>query len=179
MNRPAGWSLAGRVLHALMALLVLGTLALGLLMHDIEPLSRRFQAFGWHKSLGLLALLLLVVRLAWRWSATAPADPPAMPRWQRLAARASHALLYGLMAIVPLSGWLLHSASGLPLRWFGGPHVPDLVPTDPAWKAIWADWHVALAWTLLVLLVLHVAAALKHHFIDHDGVLRRMFRSTP
>lgn len=177
--KDPGWSLAGRSLHALMAVLIIATLGLGLVLHDIEPLARRFQAFGWHKSLGLLALLLVFVRLAWRWRTIAPPDPPGMPRWQRQAARASHVLLYVLMVVVPLSGWLLHSASDLPLRWFGGPHVPDIWPPDKSWKLVWQTCHRILAWTLLGLLVVHVAAALKHHFIDGDTVLRRMFRRLP
>ncbi len=160
-----------------MAILVLGTLGLGAFMSDIEPLSRRFQAFGWHKSLGLLVLVLWVVRMVWRLRAHAPVLPAVMPLWQMRVAQVSHGLLYFLMLVVPISGWLYHSSTNLPLRWFGLFRVPPLIAANPGLKATLQDLHGVMAWTLLVLIFVHVGAALKHHFIDRDDVFRRMFRS--
>ena len=160
-----------------MAILVLGTLGLGAFMSDIEPLSRRFQAFGWHKSLGLLVLVLWVVRMVWRLRARVPVLPTVMPLWQKRVAQVSHGLLYLLMLVVPISGWLYHSSTNLPLRWFGLFRVPPLIDANPELKSTLQDLHGVMAWTLLVLIFLHVGAALKHHFIDRDDVFRRMFRS--
>ncbi|MBK8285653.1 MAG: cytochrome b [Ahniella sp.] len=177
MSEVRGYSLYARMQHVLMALVVLGTLGLGAFMADIEPLSRRFQAFGWHKSLGLLVLALWIVRVLWRLRARVPALPTAMPGWQQRAAQVSHVLLYGLMLVVPVSGWLYHSSTNLPLRWFGLFRVPALMDANPGLKDTLKDLHGILAWTLLALIILHIGAALKHHFLDRDDVFRRMFRS--
>ena len=177
MSAPRGYSLYARIQHGLMALLILGTLGMGAFMAGIEPLSRRFQAFGWHKSLGLLALALWVGRMIWRLRADVPALPSAMPRWQLRAAQLSHAVLYALMLVVPISGWLYHSSTNLPLRWFGLFRIPPLIAANPGLKQTLQDLHGVLAWTLLALIILHVGAALKHHFLDRDDVFRRMFRS--
>lgn len=171
----ARYSRTGRALHALMAVLILGNLWLGLSLEDISPISRKFAAFSWHKLIGLIALALLLARLLWRWRTAAPPLPAAMPAWQQRAARAGHGLLYLLMLAVPLSGWLYHSASGLKLRWFGWLALPNLIDANPAWKPVLQTCHVALCWTFMLVLLLHVLAALKHHFLDRDLPLSRMW----
>lgn len=164
-----------RALHALMALLILGNLWLGLSLESISPMSRKFQAFSWHKLMGLIVLVLLLARVLWRWRHGAPAWPTSLPNWQRMAAKIGHALLYALMFAVPVSGWLYHSATGLKLRWFGWLSVPNLIAPNPTLKPILQTLHVGLCWTLMAVLILHIAAALKHHFWDRELPLGRMF----
>ncbi|AVP98973.1 cytochrome b [Ahniella affigens] len=179
MNSPvapaARYSPSLRLLHASMATLILGNLWLGLSLESIEPISRKFQAFSWHKLIGLVVLALLVARLFWRWRDGAPALPNSLPIWQRLAAHIGHGLLYLLMCAVPVSGWLYHSASGLKLRWFGWLSMPNLIAPNPALKPLLQTLHVGLCWTLMLVLLLHVGAALKHHWWDRDLPLGRMF----
>jgi cytochrome b561 len=97
-----------------------------------------------------------------------------MPRWQLFAARLNHAAFYLLLLAMPLSGWLMSSASNFPVSWFGLVQLPDFVAADPELKDLLEDLHETLAKALVALALLHVAAALKHQFIDRDGLLLRM-----
>jgi cytochrome b561 len=97
-----------------------------------------------------------------------------MPRWERLVARGTHAAIYVLLLVLPVSGWIMSSASGVPVVYFGVWQLPDLVAKDKALADALKLVHYGLNKTLLMLVVLHVAAALKHHFVDRDSVLRRM-----
>lgn len=179
MNSPAAaiprYSRKLRALHGLMAALILGNLWLGLSLETISPDSRKFQAFGWHKLVGLIVLALFLARVLVRWRDGAPAFPAHLPGWQRRAAQIGHSLLYVLMLVVPLSGWLYHSASGLKLRWFGWLSVPNLIAPSPTLKPMLQTLHVSLCWLLMAVLLLHIAAALKHHWWDRDLPLGRMF----
>ena len=118
--------------------------------------------------------MLSFVRLAWRITHRPPPDL-AMPAWQAKAAHATHHLLYALFFIVPLVGWAYSSAAGFPIVWFGVLPLPDLLPVDKALAEAIKPVHGWLAWTLIALVALHVAAALKHHFIDRDGLIARMW----
>lgn len=127
-----------------------------------------------HKSLGMTVLALAVVRLAWRWMNPVPADPLDMPKWQHVASRISHIALYALIFAIPLFGWIASSARNFSVSWFGLFTWPNLVePSEAAFKFFQAA-HAFLAWALLAVALLHIAAALKHHFIDKDNILRRM-----
>ncbi len=118
--------------------------------------------------------LLVVFRLGWRLTHPAPALPEHMPAHLRRAATAAHWLLYALMFVIPISGWLMSSAKGFQTVWFGIVPLPDLLPKDKALGNALAEVHEALNFTLLGLVVLHAAAAVKHHFVDRDDVLTRM-----
>jgi cytochrome b561 len=121
----------------------------------------------------ILALVLL--RIAWRMTERRPADPAGMPGWQVLAARAVHLALYVLILAIPLSGWWFNSTSNAPLVWFGLFGIPSLTGGyDPVWKPRALLLHQTLFWLLVALLVVHVGAALWHHFRQRDEVLRRM-----
>jgi cytochrome b561 len=103
-----------------------------------------------------------------------PVNPPGMARWQRIASHISHGALYALLIVTPLLGWLMSSARNFPVSWFGLVTLPDLIaPNRPAYELL-HDAHELMAGTMFWLALLHVAAALKHHFIDRDNVLRRM-----
>ena len=160
-------------LHWLLALLIVGTFSLGVYMHDLPFSPARLKYYSWHKWAGVTILLLSFVRLAWRITHRPPADV-AMPGWQARAAHATHHLLYALFFIVPLVGWAYSSASGFPIVWFGVLQLPDFVPVDKALAEALKPWHERTAMLMAALVLLHVAGALKHHFIDRDGLLDRM-----
>lgn len=166
-------------LHWVIALLIIAMLAVGLTMEDY-PMSIRFTAFNLHKAIGICILALSVFRLIWRFLNPPPAMPATMARWERAAAWGAHWALYAVILIMPLSGWLMSSASAkYPIKFFGlgeAPFIP--MPTDAALtKAIGNlshETHELLGLGAIILILVHVGAALKHHFIRHDDVLRRM-----
>lgn len=127
-----------------------------------------------HKSFGMTIFALAVLRLLWRFFNPVPAMPQGTPRWQRIGAHLSHGALYALIMITPLFGWMMSSARNFPVSWFGVFTFPDLVKPDRARYELFHEVHEILAFTLAGIAVLHVAAALKHHFFDRDNVLRRM-----
>jgi cytochrome b561 len=159
--------------HWLLALLIVGNLTLGLAMHDLPISPTRLKLFNWHKWAGITILTLSALRLAWRLGHPPPPDAP-MPTWQRTAAHALHRALYVLFFAVPLAGWAYSSATGFPVVWFGVIPLPDWVPVDKAWADALKATHKALAFALALLVLLHVAAALKHQLVDRDGLLHRM-----
>jgi cytochrome b561 len=182
MSRYSGVAIA---LHWLMALAIIGLIMVGFWMGDAakdpETRAAAFAAFQLHKSMGLTILLLTLLRLAWRLSHRPPPLPSTMKSWERGAARFTHIGFYVLMIAVPLSGWAMVSASplGLPTYWFGlfeWPHIGPLAALEnkEALKHDFYEAHELLAKLVIGLLLLHVAAALKHHFIDRDDVLSRM-----
>jgi len=162
-------------LHWAIAILLFGLVALGFYMHDLPLSPRKLQLYSWHKWAGVTVFLLAIVRLAWRATHTPPPLPASTPRVVGLAAHAAHMLLYVLMFAMPLSGWLMSSAKGFQTVWFGVLPIPDLLSKDLALGEQLAEVHEALAITLLAVVALHVAGALKHHFIDRDGLLGRMW----
>lgn len=161
-------------LHWLMALLIIGLIALGLYMHELPLSPQKLQLYSWHKWAGVTVFMLLLVRLAWRLTFPPPPMPWQMSRLQQRAAHAGHFALYLLMLVLPLSGWLMSSAKGVQTVWFGVVPLPDLIGKDKALGAQLAELHALLSWTLIALVAVHVGAALKHHWIDRDDVLARM-----
>lgn len=142
---------------------------------DKLPLgAAKIAVLARHKSFGITILTLVLLRLVWRWMSAQPLDPPGMARWQTIGARISHIALYALLIVTPLAGWLMSSARNFPVSWFGLVTLPDFIaPSRPAYEFL-HETHELLAQTLFWLALLHVAAALKHHFVDRDNVLRRM-----
>ena len=156
---------------------VVGLLAiqipLGKIAHELPVGLERLAMMSRHKSVGITILALALLRLAWRWFERPP-PPPPMPRWQAIASRLNHGALYLLLFALPLSGWLMSSAAARPVSWFGLVQLPDFVAPDPGLKEVFEEVHEVLVNVLLALVILHVAAALKHQFIDRDGLLFRM-----
>jgi cytochrome b561 len=126
-----------------------------------------------HKSFGITILGLAALRLAWRLFDRPPPLPP-MPAWQAAAARINHWALYALLFAMPVTGWLMSSASNYPVSWFGIAQLPDFVAADPGLEERFESLHESLANLLIALVVLHVAAALKHQLVDKNGLLFRM-----
>jgi cytochrome b561 len=158
-----------------MAALLVGGFAVGLYMVGLSLSPLKLQLYSYHKWTGVSIAALLLLRLAWRATHTPPPLPARMPRWELAAARASHLMLYVLMMCVPLSGWLMSSAKGVTTVYFGLWPLPDLLARDAALGDLLGAVHRLLTYSLACLVSLHVAAAFKHHFIDRDGLLRRMF----
>lgn len=161
-----------RALHWIIAVLVIGNIAGGLLHEAVED---TINLIPLHKSAGMTVLALTLVRIAWRFTWRAPPHPAGTSRAEAVAARAVHLVLYGLMLAMPLSGWIMASAGKYPLTWFGLFDLPKLAVTrtDPAYL-VGREAHELLGWLFAALAVLHIAAALRHHFILRDRVLERM-----
>ena len=167
-------------LHWLLAAMIVGSLGVGLYMTGLPLSPARIKLYNWHKWAGVTILLLSALRLLWRLRHPPPPLPShaaaTMPRWQRTGYRASHALMYLLFLAVPLFGWAYSSALGFPVVWFGVLPLPDLMPVDKELaEAVLKPLHKGSAFTLAAVALLHVAAVLKHHWIDRDGILKRMW----
>jgi cytochrome b561 len=170
-----GWGALVRAFHWLIAVLIVAQGVIGLSMVQMGLTPAKVRVFALHKSIGMTILALVLLRIAWRLTEKRPADPPAMPRWQRRAAHALHLALYALILALPLSGWWFNSTANAPLVWFGWFDIPGLTGGyDPVWKPRALLMHQTLFWILVALLVGHVGAALWHHFSERDDVLRRM-----
>jgi len=164
---------AAIALHWITALLIVANLTLGLSMVGLPISPRKLHWYLWHKTIGLTVFLLTSVRLGWRVFHPPPPQVP-MPRWQQRATVLSHAALYALLFLIPLSGYLYSSATGVQVVWLGLVPLPNLVPKDKALGDALRIVHVALNSLLAATVVVHVAAALKHHYVDRDIVLARM-----
>ena len=160
-------------LHWLVALLLTFNFALGLYMADLPLSPLKLQRYSWHKWAGVTIFFLVVLRLLWRMAHKPPAPAP-MPKWQLVASAAVHHLLYVLMIIVPISGWLMSSAHGFQTVWFGVVPLPDLLDKNHDLAESLEDVHAVLNYGMLAVVGLHVLAAFKHQFIEKDGLLSRM-----
>jgi len=171
---PAGeYTATAIALHWLAALLIVCNVALGLSMVGLPFGPRKFSWYAWHKWIGITVFLLAAARLAWR-AAHPPPPPVAMAAWQQHGAAANQALLYVLMLAIPLSGWIYSSATGISVVYLGLVPLPDLVAKDKALAETLKAVHVGLNFTLAALVFVHVGAAVKHQWVDRDGVLPRM-----
>ncbi len=173
MNSPARYTPVAIVLHWLLALAIIGAFCMGVYMSDLPFSPTRLKLYNWHKWAGVTILALSALRLLWRLANRPPAPAP-MPAWQARVASGVHLLLYITFFAVPLTGWAMSSAKGYPIVWFGVLPLPDFVPKDHDLGELLEQVHAALAWGLAVLVLAHIGGALKHHFIDRDGLLKRM-----
>lgn len=160
-------------LHWLIAALIVATIPLGWYVASLRISPLKLQLVSYHKWIGVTIFLLAAARLGWRTANRPPAPLPA-PTWQQRTADVVHWSLYGLMFALPLSGWLFSSAAGVPTVYFGVWQLPDFVARDRALASTLHLTHQIFGWLLMGLLLLHVAAALKHQFVDRDGLMRRM-----
>jgi cytochrome b561 len=166
------------VLHWALGLALVLIFGFGIYMADLPFSPTRLKLYNWHKWAGISILVLSALRLLWRLTHPAPALPgkiaQAMPGWQLKAHHATHLALYALFFLVPLIGWAYSSAAGFPVVLFGQLPLPDLLGPDKDLAALIKPWHEISAFALAGLAALHIAAALKHQFIDRDGLLQRM-----
>ena len=175
---PVRYSTIAIALHWLLGLALIGMLGLGVYMTDLPFSPSRLKLYNWHKWAGVSLLALSLVRLLWRLTHRPPALPAAMeqamPGWQKLAHHGTHLALYVLFFAVPLSGWAYSSAAGFPIVFLGLVPLPDFVPVSEPLADILKLGHATLAFTLAGLVLVHIAAAIKHQWIDNDGLLQRM-----
>lgn len=159
-----------------MALLIVTGFCIGLFMVDLPLSPLQLRLFSYHKWIGVSVWALLLVRIAWRGHHAPPPLSPGMPAWEQTAAHAGHLLMYVLMFATPVAGWLMSSALGVRTVFLGLWPLPDLLAKNEALGLLLVALHRILSYALLGVVAVHVAAALKHHFIDRDGLLGRMFR---
>ena len=159
-------------LHWIMAVLIIGLLILGIYMVTLPISHAKLKLYGWHKEYGLLALGLVSLRLIWRLSNMTPGL--LLPLLEKLAARTVHWTFYVFMFAMPLTGWLITSAAGLPASFFGWFVLPNLISPNEESRILLEEIHKWLGYGLIATIVLHASAALKHHFINKDDILRRM-----
>lgn len=169
------FTLPAILLHWLIAILIVSAFALGLTMVDIPGITpTKLKYYSWHKWLGVTVLALACFRLLWRLAHRPPSYPLSMPMFQQKAAHGLHGLLYLLMFAVPVSGYFYSLAAGVPVVYLGMLPLPVLIDPNPEWKPVLKQVHYVLNWTMCACVSMHVLAAFKHHFIDRDGVLKRM-----
>ena len=163
--------------HWILAALIIGNIAFGLYAVDLPLSPQKLRDLSWHKWTGVTIFLIAAARLLWRIGHRPPALPATMKRWEQRTAHAVHALLYVLFFAAPLSGWLFSSADGFQTVYLGVLPIPDLLSKNRELAEVLKLAHHWINYTLAAVIVLHVAAALKHRFIDRDGALARMLPS--
>ncbi|HOZ65905.1 MAG: cytochrome b [Burkholderiaceae bacterium] len=172
------YSTVAIVLHWFLGLSIFAMFALGVYMHELPFSPERLKLYNYHKWAGICFLFLTVLRLLWRFTHRPPALPAAieqvMPTWQTRIYHATHHVMYLLFFAVPLLGWAYSSAAGFPIVLFGVLPLPDLLTVDKEFAKLIKELHEVSAIALMALALLHIAAALKHQFIDKDNLVSRM-----
>jgi cytochrome b561 len=177
-NTIESWGAPAKFFHWVIATLIFAQIALGLTAASWHLSPTKLSLFVWHKSIGMLILVLVVVRLLWRLANRAPALSADMPLWERRAAHVSHLLLYILMLVMPITGWIVNAAANVPFRIFWTIPLPAIVGPDKATADLAALAHSSLFVLLAAVLVAHIGAALRHHFIKRNDILVRMLPGT-
>lgn len=170
-NSAERFGLISRLLHWGIAGLVVVMLSLGLRLEDMQPGLANLWLYGLHKSLGILTLSLMVIRILWHLHS--PPPRPIGGGWQARAARVTHLAIYALLLAIPLSGWVASAATGIDVVIFDRWTLPPIAPVSPLWEERAFALHDVLTKVLILLLFLHMGAALKRE-MDGDGTLRRM-----
>jgi len=177
-NTTRRWGAIAQTFHWVIVVLLIIQVTLAEIADDLPTGMEKLRTLARHKSVGITILALVILRLAWRSVNAHPALPGNLRPYERTLARLSHLALYVLLFALPLTGWTMSSARGFPVSWFGFFTLPDLVPRSrPLYDAL-VMTHQTLAWFLFAVVALHVAGALKHHFVHKDDVLRRMLPFT-
>ena len=171
LHRYTGVAIA---LHWLIAFAILGTFLLGQYMTNLQLSPAKLKLYSYHKWIGVTIFLLVLARIAWRLAHRPPPPPASMPAWQHSAASIAHFFLYALTLTIPVSGWLMSSASGFQVVYLGLIPIPDLLAKSKDAAQELKQLHEALNWLMVLVVAIHVAAAIKHHLMDRDDVLRRM-----
>jgi cytochrome b561 len=173
-NTAIRYGAVAQLFHWSVVVLIITQVILAEKADDLPLGPAKIAVLAQHKSVGMTIFMLAVARLLWRFVDPVPPLPAGMPAWQRVAAHISHGALYTLILITPLFGWLMSSARNFPVSWFGVFTFPDLVQPDKARYEFFHGAHEFVAKTLVVIAIVHALAALKHQFLDRDGLLRRM-----
>ena len=156
-----------RLLHWAMAIVIIGLMAVGIYMSDLDDSPGKFDIYNWHKSFGVIALLLIAARIVVRTKSAVPALPKVLSKVEQVAAHWGHRALYLLMVLMPVSGYVMSAAH--PKRYgvsFFGQKLPDLPPSE-FWAGLAHQIHGIASYALLAVIVLHILGALKHRFFDN------------
>jgi cytochrome b561 len=176
-NTSETFGAGSKALHWVVALLVIGLIGVGLYMTRLDPSPVMFQTYALHKSVGIVVLAIMVLRVLWCVSNPRPRALDTHKAWERHLAHGVHFALYVSLFVMPLSGWLMSSAKGFSVSVFGLFTLPDFIRPDEAMAQMMVTVHEVTAYMLIVLIGLHMAGAVKHHVIDRDGTLLRMVPS--
>lgn len=174
LNTREKYGFVSKLFHWLIGLMIIGMLAVGLWMVGLPLGPLKLEIYGYHKSTGMILLVLILLRFLWRMVNIAPPLPPHVRFHERLLAHSTHFLLYLLMFIMPISGWLMSSAAGFPVVIFGMIQVPDLIAPNKELLAILKLIHEFGAYAFILLIGLHSFGALYHHYFYKDTILKRM-----
>jgi cytochrome b561 len=173
-NDRTRWGALSQAFHWLIVVMIIVQAMLALIFKRMHRGPQMAALIGLHKSLGMTILALAALRIIWRWANPVPQLPRTLRRYERALARFTHGALYALLFAMPLTGWLGSSASGFTVRWFNLVAIPDPLAKDRSLGHALYAAHSLLAIALGVILVLHIAAAVRHHWILKDDILRRM-----
>lgn len=169
-----GYRPVAKCLHWLIAVLVLAQFVVAFLMPGIGRNTVPGTLINLHFSLGVLILVMMAIRFVYRQRYPVSLDVPGLHAWERWTAYATHLAFYFILLVGPFLGWASASAHKLPVSVFGIVPLPDIAAPKAGWALTAGDIHAYMMWVLLALIALHVVAALHHHFLRHDTVLRRM-----
>jgi cytochrome b561 len=178
-NTRERWGSVSIALHwTIAALVLLVQVPAGITMTSVEPGTVQNVGYNIHKTTGIVIFLLALVRLGWRWSHPVPGYAPDMPLWQARLARMTHAILYLVLFLMPITGFLYTAMGGFPVPFFMLYDLAPLVPVNKPVAQVFKYAHLTLQFVLYFTVLLHVAGALQHHYVRKDGILRRMLSST-
>ncbi len=173
-NTTSRWGAIAQLFHWTIVVLVITQFVLATIAGDLPLGMRKLAILARHKSVGITIFMLAILRLAWRWSNPTPPLPTTLKPYEQRLAHLTHGALYALLLAMPITGWIMSSARSFPVSWFGFFQLPDLVSPSKSLFEAMLKIHTSLAWVLAAVATLHLLAALKHHFVLKDDVLRRM-----
>lgn len=173
-NTPDRWGAVSQSLHWVVVVLILVMAYIGLTMGDLPNGPDKIKTYALHKSIGITILGLVALRVLWRAYAGTPRPVPNMPIWQERIAALTHLAIYALLFAIPISGWVLNSAAGFPLQWFGVVNLPHIVDKSHDLHEMAEEAHEIMFWLLILLVVAHAGAAYYHHLFQRDATLARM-----
>lgn len=175
LNSKKKFGAISKFFHWSVSILIISMLTLGFIMTRMDRSAFKFQLYSIHKSLGLSLLILIVLRLIWRLFNKPPAYPNSIPNWEQNLARLGHWIIYMIILAIPLSGWLMSTASGYLANFWGwGKWAMPWIETNKALAQTANYYHTRLAYVIIGLLILHILMALKHHCLAKNNILRRM-----
>lgn len=174
MEDKAHYTKTAISLHWIIGIALVCTFILGFYVSGLPFSPQRIKLISYHKWAGISIFSFVIIRILWRFTHNPPALPISIPQWQQKLASITHFLLYVFMFSIPLSGWLYSSAAGVPVVYFGVIQLPNLIGTDKALASQLKEWHEMLNFIFAAFVLLHILAAVKHHFIDRDDILTRM-----
>ncbi|MEM8844004.1 MAG: cytochrome b [Pseudomonadota bacterium] len=173
-NTQSHWGLVTRLFHWLMAIAILVMIAVGVTMINLPTSPLKIDMFKFHKSLGMLLLLLALLRLFWRFTNPVPLLPDYLPQKEKFLVHAGQYVMYGLLIFIPLSGWIINSAANIPMQWFGLFVVPPIVGPSIEMEDYAKTAHLTFIIILGIILCAHIGAALRHHYINKNNILMNM-----